>query len=247
MILRKSLPIISAFVALSFLSDTASFPVNVGCQRPKFQTPSFYVSGKGYELIDCFEKRIRQDYNDIREFIDVRDTTLPEIRYGVLQEAAIGFYNSKDDLIVIDTGRVFYYKGIIGCNFSHELTHAILNRKSQEIGNERWTRYSNFDRSVFTLDDYGMQFVSEGLATYIGNGERNRNGIKWPSNREQLYCSDKYTLGNNLVVDLMEEFGAEAIPSIIKNPPRGNEVFHPWQWQDRTRRRIINQRRNNHH
>lgn len=243
--LRKFIGIVSSVVSLSFTCDPLLQSIDIKCNKPSVIVPSLYVSGKGRELIECVEYRIRTQYEKIRDSLDVRDTTFPRLTYGVLKGIAIATYNSSTDIITIDTSRVPYSDGKTWCNFWHELTHPLLSRKSQEIGNGRWPRYSTENRLDFSLDDYGMQLVSEGLATYIGNGERNRNNVKWPVNLEELYCSNQHLLGNNLVVSIMDEFGAEAIPIILRNNPGGSEVFRPRAWQDRIRREISVQRRNN--
>ncbi|MCX6749260.1 MAG: hypothetical protein NTW17_00750 [Candidatus Pacearchaeota archaeon] len=219
-------------------------PINIKCNESPI--PSYYVAGKGSNLIDCINNNYKSKYKKVKDFIGVKDTTMPGLRYDYLPGTTIGFYSARSDVMTFDTSKVIYINNDTRCDFPimHESAHALLNRKSQEIGNGIWTKFSASDRRNFTLSDYGLELISEGLANYTSKENKSKNNnINWPRNREEFYCGSPYNFGNYLVTNIMDEFGAIAIPFMIKNPPTGTEVFYPTEWQNRIRRLIINSQR----
>lgn len=199
----------------------------------------------GLDLVECIEGRKNDDYGRIRNLIGVRDSSMPKLSYGVIGGRSAGVYSAERDSIVFDTAKASSYYGKIICIFRtrHELTHALLNRKSKEIGSGQFPNYGPWNKNGLTIDEYGMKFVSEGLATYIAEGERNRGFLQWPKNIQELFAADQSIHGTNLVTPIMEEFGSRAIPFLLRHYPRGEEIFNPQQWQDSIRAKILRERR----
>lgn len=242
---RKIFRTVSVIATLSITSDTILPPVNMKCEESVI-SPS-YVAGKGTKLIDCIKNIYKTEYQRLRDFIGIRDTTMPRFRYDTIEGIFLGSYDVINDIITFDTSKVLYspFGGYVSCNtiLSHEYVHHFLNKKSQEIENGKWPRISTNDRKRFTLDDYGIQLISEGLATYIGDKIRiPKIYTKWPTSREEFYCSISYILGNYLITPIMNEYGADAIKPIILRPPRNQEIFFPEMWQDKIKARIIRER-----
>lgn len=243
--------IVSGVIALSFLQYNPEHPRQV-CENyqrnltTEIESPIsvYYTSGKGEELISCIRNSYMNEHRRISSFLHIRDKRMPNVVYDTLSEGKVGSYDQNKDIITLDTSKAMSVNGRVKCNvISHELVHVFLNRKSQEIGNGVWPSYSPQDRKRFTLEDYSIQFISEGLATYIGNGTRIRKmPANWPRTRDEFYCSDPYILGDYLVTGLLDEFGSSAVAMIIKNPPIDSEILHPKLWQEKIRGLMRRQR-----
>ncbi|MEK6847685.1 MAG: hypothetical protein AABX50_01000 [Nanoarchaeota archaeon] len=243
--LRKFIGVLSSVTALSFTSNSTLSSLILKCDEGSRSSISTnYVNGRGRELVNCIENNLRREHSNLRETLGVLDTTLPGVGYATLPTGTFGIY--LNDSILSDTSMALYLNGRVTCVdlIRHELVHALIKRKSMEIGNGIWPKYSTPDIKNFTLDDYGRQFISEGLASYFGNGVRIRELHRsWPRNIRGLYCSNRYSPGDYLVTRILDEFGAEAVPFMIRDPPRGTEVFNPREWQNRIRGLIINSQR----
>jgi hypothetical protein len=200
-----------------------------------------YVRGKGEEFIHCVTEIYESEYRNLRSIFLSEDFIPPAITYDTLANGRTGAYLPDEDVITLDTNRVVYVNNSVRCIgvVRHEFAHRLLDLKSREIGNGRWPIISTGDRRRFSLDDYGVQLISEGLARYFGEHLKVENvSESWPRTREELYCSNPYLLGDYLVTKIVKDFGVEAIPFMIRDPPRGAEVFNPREWQTRTIERI---------
>ena len=178
--------------------------------------------------------------------MQVRDRSMPEVRYDTLPDGKLGNYQVSEDITTFDTSKVLLLNGEIYCETlaNHESVHPLESRLSQQIGNNIWPIYSTGEREKFTLRDYSLDFVSEGIADVIARGVRNQNSsLNWPTNIEELFCGDRYTFGRYIVLDLINESGPMAISIIIRNPPKEEEIFHPQEWQNRIRQLIRNSQR----
>jgi hypothetical protein len=207
---------------------------------------SYYSSGRGLEFLECVKNQSKQEFERIGLFVGIEDRTLPGFRYDILPKEIGGFYSSNWDSITFDSSRVLVTNNIVQCKYHlrHELGHAVLNEKSQEIGNGKWPLVSTVDRIKFSLRDYGLELISEGLTNYISNGIRSTNlKEKWPRNRGEFYRGNSYRLGNYLITDIMNEFGAAAIPFIIENPPTERQILSPLIYKADMRQLIRNSQR----
>lgn len=211
--------------------------INLRQNQSTFYNTSFrYISGKGKEFIDCMNKRYKRDYLRISNIMGISDRGRIPLEYAVLPENEVAIYSTREGKIIVDTNKTPYFNGKLDCRvLSHELTHAFQNKKWQSLDDQNWLEFSNSSKKV--------DIISEGLATYIGMGEKlNTIPSNWPKTSEQLYCSNPYILGDFMVTKPLEEFGNRAIPVMAKNQPSQYEILHPQQWQARIRDLITSQR-----
>ena len=237
---RKITGYISLFSTLLALQDSPTSETK--CENASTNLTSMlssnitvhYIPGGGKDFVSCVNNNYRHQFVRIKNIFGVKNSSTVEVEYGTLDGIG-GFYSLDSSKINLDTGRVLYVTGIADCNvLGHELVHAFEDRKSKELGNGKWPLYSTNNKQNFNLDDYGINIVSEGLASYIGDGiERTKFPPDWPQNRETFYCADKYVMGEYLVTRPIRELGPErAIPLILQNPPKRNQVLIPSTWQN---------------
>jgi hypothetical protein len=118
--------------------------------------------------------------------------------------------------------------------FAHEQTHSYIERIASEEGVDMGMVIRNHDTTF--ADRLSAKFVEEGLADYFEaryNGEMPKPISDWSEQAKKMYeggnfnifnMTKVYTLGQNLVAPIFDQYGENGIRYLVRNLPKDEEL-----------------------